>query len=121
MVSVLRGTFFTAHRRIASGRAFALGLDEDERAAAAAAARTTLPVETLARQMRHEMQREMLLDYIHGGGDFQRSFGFGAAPESVRPRDHIEFKQAWGQLFTKYHDAAHTIQDGLPRIYPEPD
>ena len=121
VVSVLRGTFFTAHRRIASGRAFAPGLDEDERAAAAAAARTTLPVETLARQMRHEMQREMLLDYIHGGGDFQRSFGFGAAPESVRPRDHIEFKQAWGQLFTKYNDAAHTIQDGLPRIYPEPD
>ena len=68
-----------------------------------------------------QVQREMLLDYIHGGGDFQRSFGFGAAPESVRPRDHIEFKQAWGQLFTKYNDAAHTIQDGLPRIYPEPD
>ena len=38
-----------------------------------------------------------------------------------RIRDHIEFKQAWGQLFTKYNDAAHILQDGLPRIYPEPD
>ena len=44
-------------------------------------------------------------------------FGFGAAPESVRPRDHTEFKRAWGQLFTKYNDTAHTVQDGPPHIY----
>ena len=45
------------------------------------------------------------------------TFGFGAGLDSVRPRDHTEFKRAWGQLFTKYNDTAHTVQDGPPHIY----